>query len=118
MLGNLRKASLKVQSALVNSVVVNRHGIADALGIHQPENFYGTHGTGPLTCDAEELRTVDLFIDKAVFDLDVIAVVGNFRDVHFCHACLKLADKTSDVRALSAIHRVALAIPGQWHDVA
>jgi len=43
VLGNLCKASLKVQSALVKSVVVNCHGIAYALGIHQPENFYGTH---------------------------------------------------------------------------
>jgi hypothetical protein len=64
---------------------------------------------GSLAGQTKELRTVDLFIDKAVFDLDVIAVVGNFRDVHFGHRQPILKRQETPIAGSNGVIRTYLA---------
>ena len=68
-----------------DSVVINRHGVANELGIHPPQDFYGWHGSGPPANHFEKLCSVHLFVGKGVSDLDMIAAIANLCDVHFGH---------------------------------
>ena len=68
-----------------DSVVINRHGVANELGIHQPQDFYGWHGSGPPANHFEKLCSVHLFMGKGVSDLDMIAAIVNLCDQHFGH---------------------------------
>ena len=68
-----------------DSVVINRHGVANELGIHPPQDFYGWLGSGPPANHFEKLCSVHLFMGKGLSDLDMIAAIANLCDVHFGH---------------------------------